>query len=146
MWTLMQWGPIQFEIYPLNFHEYDHHTGTAWARKDVMESIPQREWVGEDDEEIVFRGRIFPYHKIGGFNELEALDLTRRGGQAHLLMRGGIQNGTPLGWYVMERMNRQHSAIGPDGVGRVVNFDAILARVDVPPAPEYLSSMIALSA
>jgi hypothetical protein len=46
----------------------------------------------------------------------------------------------------MERMNRQHSAIGPDGVGRVVNFDAILARVDVPPAPEYLSSMIALSA
>jgi uncharacterized protein len=138
--TLCQWGIIQFRVFPLNFNELDHRTGTSWAKKEVVEAPPLREWTGEDDEEIRIRGKVFPY-RIGGFTQLEAFDNERRAGRPHALVRGGAEGGRSLGWFICDSLNRKHDYIGSEGVGRQINFEATFFRGDIPSDPEnYLSS------
>ena len=57
---LFQWGALQFDITPFNVHEADQMTATDWARKEIAGAAIYREWVGEGDEEITLRGRVFP--------------------------------------------------------------------------------------
>jgi phage protein U len=135
---LYQWGPLQFEVWPLNVHEFDHQTGTEWAHKLVVGAPVYREYTGEDDETINFRGRIFPY-RIGGMSELELLNATRRAGIANLLIRG---DGVIMGWYVCEKLMRSNKELSAEGVGQVIEFEADFARI---PSPEdgasYLSQL-----
>lgn len=130
---LYSWGTIQFEVSPLNVHESDHVTGTDWARKEIAGAGVYREWVGEGDEEIVLRGRIFP-QKLGGLSELEMLESFRRAGQAEQLMRG---DGQPMGWFVLERLARTHRFLDQSGVGQVIQFEATFMRCPVPDANEH---------
>jgi hypothetical protein len=67
--NLFSWGNIQFELQPFNIHEYDHETASDWAQKQIAGAPVYREWVGENDEIISFRGRVFPY-RIGGMGKL----------------------------------------------------------------------------
>lgn len=138
--TLAQWGPIQFQIFPLNIDRYDHFTGSDFARKDVLEAPPRREWVGERDEELNFHGRIFPLN-IGGFANLEALEAARGTGQAHVFVRGGGNYMQNLGWFVCEDLRRGHEHLSQDGIGRVIEFTAKFARVDIPQPSNYFASM-----
>lgn len=146
--TLMQWGPIPFQIYPLNIHQYDHTTGTDWSRKEIAGAAIYREWVGENDSEINLRGKVFPHfmsEKIrersnnqssGGLGHLDVLDNMRMLGQAHLLIRG---DGFKLGWFVMDKLSRGHSVLGPDGIGQQIEFQATFQRTPVPSGENYLS-------
>ena len=84
---LFQWGALQFDITPFNVHEADQMTATDWARKEIAGAAIYREWVGEGDEEITLRGRVFP-HRLGGLTELEILESFRRQGKAEQMMRG----------------------------------------------------------
>lgn len=153
--VLFQFGPIQFEVYPLNAHEMDHLTGTDWSRKEIAGAATYREWVGEGDEQINLRGRVFPHFfsamsgdragsiglgrsHTGGLRHLDILDNIRRLGQAHLLIRG---DGWKFGWFVIERLSRAHAALGADGVGQQINFDATFQRVPVPEAAGYFPSL-----
>jgi phage protein U len=61
-WVLFQWGPIQFQVFPLNVGQYSHATGTDWAKKEIAGSAMYREWVGEGDEQITIKGKIFPHY------------------------------------------------------------------------------------
>src|SRR5262245_49677814 len=126
--TLLQWSALQFQVHPLNIHEVDHHTQTDWARKEIAGAPIYREWVGENDEELYLRGRIFPY-RIGGLSELQVIEAMRRQGIAGLMVRG---DGVVLGWFVVERLIRTHQHLGIAGVGQQVNFEAIFVRVPVP--------------
>jgi phage protein U len=140
--TLFQWGPIQFQVWPLNVHEVDHETSSDWAHKEIVGAAIYREWVGENDERIFLRGQVFPY-RIGGFASLEMFEAHRRAHIIHMLMRGG-STGTAadnMGWFVCERLARSHTFLGAEGVGQQVAFEAIFARMPVPPADEYLGSM-----
>lgn len=143
--TLMKWGRIEFQVWPLNFHEYDHTTQSDYARKDVMASSPQREWTGEGDEEITLRGRIFPYHVRLGNNAMpaiNAMDGERRRHTANMLIRGASSHGDVLGWYVIDMLNRHHTLVGNEAVGRVVNFDARFLRVDIPDGATFANNML----
>ena len=128
---LYQWGLLQFQIFPLNVHELDHETSTDWAHKEIAGAAIYREWVGENDEQLYLRGRLFPY-RIGGMAEIEMFEATRRGGYANMMMRG---DGTVLGWFVCEKLVRSHTFLGAEGVGQQVAFEAIFARVPVPGNP-----------
>lgn len=130
--SLFMWGQLQFQVHPLNIHETDHSTATDWAKKEIAGAAIYREWVGENDEEIYFRGRLFPF-RIGGLENLEVLEAMRRKGVAALLMRG---DGVRLGWFVCERLVRAGTFLASDGIGQVINFEAILVRVPIPPAEE----------
>jgi phage protein U len=147
--TLYQWGPIQFQIYPLNVHQMDHTTQSDWARKEIAGAAQYREWVGEGDDEITLRGRVFPHYmaeKIrargsninssGGLGHLDVLDNMRRLGQAHLLIRG---DGYKLGWYILEKLSRGHTELGSDGIGQQIDFQGSFQRVPVPNPDSYFA-------
>ena len=86
---LYRWGPqIEFRTWPLNIFEMDHDSDTDFALKEIAGAAIYREWVGENDETIYFRGKLFPY-RIGGMNEIEIFEANRRAGIAQLLIRGG---------------------------------------------------------
>ncbi len=140
---LMKWGPVIFEVFPLNIGEIDHTTGTDWAKKEIAGAAYYREWVGEGDEEIHLRGKLYPYWLVhngyahgsrGGISHLDMLDNMRRLGQAHLLIRG---DGWSLGWYVMERLSRGHTFLTPEGLGQQITFETVFQRVPVPEASDY---------
>jgi phage protein U len=135
--TLFRWGTLEFKVWPLNVHEVDHETGTDWAQKEVVGAAIYREWVGENDEKIHFRGLLFPY-RIGGFSMVNVLDSMRRAGMAQLLMRG---DGIPLGWFVIERLMRAHTFLSSEGVGRQIAFEAEFVRVPVPEPSSFFSAV-----
>jgi phage protein U len=136
--ALYMWGTLAFEVWPLNVHEIDHETDTDWAQKEIAGSAIFREWVGENDENLYFRGKIFPY-RIGGMGALEMMEAYRRKGVAQALIRGGANMGTHLGWYVIEKLVRAHKFLSSEGVGQVIEFEAVFTRVPVPgdPAGHY---------
>lgn len=153
---LFNWGPVQFEIYPLSVNEVQHLTGTDWARKEIAGAPMYREWVGEGDEEIQLRGKIYPHFIVqnmrsrittgaaqqavtGGVRELDTMDNMRRLGQAHVLMRG---DGWHFGWFVIESLSRAHSFLAQDGIGQQIVFDVKFVRVPVPnDASNYFPSI-----
>jgi phage protein U len=134
---LMQWGNIQFMVQPLNYHEMEHETATDWAHKEIAGAAIYREWVGENDETIYMRGKLFPY-RIGGLAQIELLDSYRRQGMANLLMRG---DGRTMGWFVCEKLVRSHTNISFEGIGQQIEFNAVMVRVPVPAADTYFSTM-----
>lgn len=134
---LMQWGTLPFQVWPLNYHEMDHETETDWAKKAIAGASIYREWVGENDEMIHLRGRLFPY-RIGGMTAVESFDSQRRAGMANLLIRG---DGTWLGWFVVERLVRNHTFISFEGVGQQIFFEAIFARVPTPNPQTYMPTL-----
>ena len=132
--AMYQWGPLAFEVWPLNIHEFDHETDTDWAQKEIVGSAIYREWVGENDENLYFRGKVFPY-RIGGMSEIELMEATRRKGIAQAMIRSGAEQGTHLGWYVIEKLVRSHKFLSTEGVGQVIEFEAVFTRVPVPDDP-----------
>ena len=136
--VLYEWGTLQFTVWPLNIHEVDHETDTDWAQKEIAGSAIFREWVGENNESLYLRGKIFPY-RVGGMSELELLEAARRRGMAQAMIRGGRTTGTHLGWYVVEKLVRTHTFLSAEGVGQQIAFEAIFTRVPVPddPANQY---------
>lgn len=133
----MSWGDILFQVQPLNFDEMDHQTETDYAHKEIAGAAIYREWVGENDELLHVRGKLFPY-RIGGMAQIEKFDAYRRAGYANLIMRG---DGRTMGWFVCQKLTRNHSYISFEGVGQQVQFEAVMARVPVPKADTYLSTM-----
>jgi uncharacterized protein len=146
--TLMTWGPIQFQIYPLNIHAYEHTSETDWARKEIAGAAIYREWVGENDTDINIHGKVFPHfmskkmrekgtqQSSGGLGHLDVLDNMRLLGQAHLLMRG---DGYKIGWFVMGKFSRGHQSLGSDGIGQQIEFQATFHRVPVPAPETYMA-------
>ena len=61
-WVLFQWGPIQFQVYPFNVGQLSHNTGADWAKKEIAGAAMYREWVGENDELITLKGKVFPHY------------------------------------------------------------------------------------
>ena len=135
--VLYQWGAIQFIVVGLNTHELDHDTETDWAQKDIVNAAIYREWVGENDETMYIRGRIFPY-KIQGMTQLEAFELQRRAGIVNQLMRG---DGLIMGWFACQKLVRGHTFLSAEGVGQQIAFETVLVRVPVPPADERITEL-----
>jgi hypothetical protein len=139
-WVLFQWGPMQFQVYPFNVDNYSHHTAADWAKKEIAGAAMYREWVGENDEMITLKGKVFPHYfarqernrglkSAGGLLHLDVLDNMRRLGQAHILIRG---DGWHFGWFIIESLQRGHSLLAADGIGQQIDFEAAFQRVPVP--------------
>lgn len=138
--VLYQFGlALFFQVWPFNVHETTHTTQTDWSRKEIAGAPIFREWVGEGDEEITLRGRVFPHVYQGrglgsGLGHLDLLDEMRRYGKANILMRG---DGISLGWFVIERLSRGNHFLDQQGIGQQIDFEATFARVPAPPAETF---------
>jgi hypothetical protein len=130
--VLYQWGPLQFKVWPFNVHEFDHESDTDWAQKEIAGAAIYREWVGENDETLYFRGKLFPY-RLGGQGAMEEFEACRRAGLAQLLLRGG-NPGTVLGWFICEKLVRSNTFLSGEGLGQQIAFETQLTRV---PTPQY---------
>lgn len=149
---LMQWSLMQWRVWPNNIHEIDHSTSSDWARKEILGTPVYREWVGEKDEELHIRGKLFPYFYAarlasmpGGTSNLDSglatiqvFDNMRKAGIVDVLIRG---DGAKLGWYVVDRLTRQHRYLGPDGIGREIDFEAVFVRVPTPDPKVYMAQL-----
>ena len=60
-YVMFQWGPIQFQVFPMGVDQMSHATGADWAKKEIAGAAMYREWVGENDENITLKGRVFPH-------------------------------------------------------------------------------------
>jgi len=135
--TLYVWGEVQWTNIEFNTHEIDHETSTDWAHKEIAGAPIYREWVGENDELVYIRGMVFPY-RIRGLSMLEMFEAKRRQGIADMIVRG---DGRPMGWFVCEKLIRQHHFLSTEGVGQQITFEAIFARVPVPVSDQYFSNV-----
>jgi phage protein U len=134
---LYKWGPLSFRTWPVNVYELDHDTDTDWAQKEIAGAAIYREWVGENDETIFFRGKLFPY-RLGGFAEIEIFEANRRAGLAQMLLRG-TNPSFNMGWFVCEKLVRSHTFLSAEGIGQQIAFEAQMARV---PTPSYQETFL----
>ncbi len=135
---LTQLGACQFQVAPFNFHETDHESGADFAEHPVLGRAPPLEFVGEAPETWSIRGRLFP-EKFGGLSDLAVMQGMGRSGVPQFYMRG---DGVPLGWVVILRVNEKSTYIGPDGVGRVIEFEAHLKRSSGPSAAGIFNALV----
>jgi uncharacterized protein len=119
-------GGVAFEVWPLNTHEVEKSSEAGFAEKAVVGRRPILEFVGEGPQTFRIGGRLFP-QKLGGLDELRALDEHRINGKALPLMRG---DGTPMGWFVIESLRERSAMLDARGVGKVIEFDVSLKRAD----------------
>ena len=132
---LYQLGGVQFEVRPFNTHETSGDGEASFAEKPVMGRRPPLEFVGEGPQTKTLQCRIFP-KEWGGLSQLSLLHAQRRAGKAQPLMRG---DGTPEGWFVIDRINERASYLDADGVGKVIEVDVSLRRSDPPGAGSLFS-------
>jgi phage protein U len=137
---LYQWGQIAFEVMPMNVHEVEESAKMEFAKKEILGTQPPREATGEDDQEMVLRGRLYP-HKIGGLDEFEAFQLLTRKGLAQNMTRG---DGRVLGWFQCLQVHKVSTYLRRDGIGQVINFEAQFMKAPVPGGDEYFASLYSL--
>lgn len=137
---LYAFGPLEFEVAPFNVHEIDRSASADFAAKDLLGTRKGHEFVGEGDETINMRGTLFP-EKIGGLAGLDLLDAMRSAGAPQMLMRG---DGKPFGWFIVIRVRESGSHIDAKGVGRKIEFEIELKRVDKPSAADFIASLFTL--
>lgn len=139
---LMQLGAVQFDVVPINTHEYDHAGSASFAAHPVVGAMPPLEAVGEGQESWTIRGKLFP-HRFGGLAELDTLHAMRRAQQPQFLMRG---DGVPMGWVVIIRVQEKSSYLDREGVGRVIEFDVSVRRSQPPNAAGMFNALVSLFA
>lgn len=137
---LAQIGACQFTVAPFNMHETDHDAAARFASHEVLGRMPPLEFVGEGAEGWMIRGRLFP-EKFGGLSEMATMQAMRRSGSAQFFMRG---DGVPMGWVVIDKVTERSSYIGPNGVGRVIEFEASLKRADGPSAAGIFNALVSI--
>jgi hypothetical protein len=133
-------GPLVFEVAPFNTHEVNRTHAADFAAKDLLGRRKSHEFVGAGDEKIEMHGKLFP-QKLGGLDGLALLDGMRASGTPYMLLRG---DGTPLGWFVIERVQEKSSHLDAKGVGRLIEFDIELTRDDAPSPANYLAGLFSL--
>lgn len=134
---LGMFGPIMFEIQPVNFTDTSREATAGFAEKSVVGRRQPLEFVGDQSETVSISVKLFPFH-FGGLDEIEILDDIRKAGKPQYYMRG---DGTAMGWFVLETMSESSSSIGPGGVGREVDVELSLKRCDPPGEADFYASI-----
>lgn len=138
---LMQVGPLQFDIAPLNAHQTTREAKTDYAKKDVIGRRKIYEYVGEGDESFVVEGRLFPF-KLGGLGALALLNTIRVSGMPQFVVRG---DGAALGWFVIISAREVGTYLHASGVGQQIELSVTLERADSPGALGAFTNLFGLA-
>jgi phage protein U len=136
---LGQLGSVTFEVWPVNIHETDRQAAADHVAKDVLGTLRPREFVGEGDDQITLRGRLFPETFGGSTDELHAMRIS---GTAQVHVRG---DGRSMGWWLIERVSERASYLDRQGRGRVIEFEVSMVRAAPPSPASYLSTLLRLA-
>lgn len=138
---LLQIGPLQFDVAPMNAHELTRDAAADYARKDIIGRRKGYEFVGEGDEKRTIKGKLFPL-KTGGLGALQLLHSLRQSGTAQYLVRG---DGAALGWFVITNVGEVHTYLDRNGVGQVIEVTVSIERADSPGAQAAFASLFGLA-
>jgi len=138
---LLQIGPLQFDIAPMNAHQITRERDTDYARKEVIGRRKIYEHVGEGDDKLTIIGKLFPF-KSGGSGALQLLHTLRETGTAQYVMRG---DGYVMGWFVITKVGEVHQHLSTDGVGQQIDVTILIERADSPGAVAAFASLFGLS-
>jgi len=138
---LLQVGPLQFDVAPFNAHEIAHEAATEFAKKPVVGRRKIYEWVGEDEEKLKIKGKLFPF-KIGGLGSLQLMQTLRQSGAPQYVVRG---DGTVLGWYNIMECNTIDKHLSVDGIGEEIEVETVLERADSPGAAASFFNIFGLA-
>jgi uncharacterized protein len=138
---LLQLGPLQFSIAPMNAHELSRTASTDFAKKEVVGRRKIYEHMGEGDDERTIKGKLFPF-KTGGLGALELMHQIRESGAPQLLVRG---DGMVMGWFVITKIIEEHKFLSVDGVGQQIDVAVSIERADSPGAIAAFTSLFGLA-
>lgn len=138
---LLQIGPLQFDVQPFNAHEIVHDAATDYAKKDVVGRRRIYEHVGEGDEVLTIKGRLFPF-KIGGLGAMQLLQRLQASGTAQYVVRG---DGYAMGWFVITKVNAVSTHLSRDGVGQKIDVVITIERADSPSAAGAFFNLFGLA-
>jgi phage protein U len=138
---LLQVGPLQFTIDPLNAHAIERSASTEFAKKDVIGRRKIYEHTGEGDDRYTVHGRLFPY-KLGGLGALALAHTVREQASPQMVVRG---DGKVLGWFVITEITERQEYLAGDGVGQMIEMELIMERADSPTPQGYFSSLMGLA-
>lgn len=138
---LLQVGPLQFDIAPLNAEKVAHDAKTDFAKKDVVGRRKIYEHVGEGDETLVIHGTLFPF-KLGGLGALALAQALRVSAAPQYVVRG---DGACLGWYVIVQILDTHDFLHSTGVGQKIEVAVHLERADSPGAVSSFTDLFGLA-
>ena len=139
--TLLNIGPLQFEIDPLNAHAIDRSASAEFARKDVIGRRQVYEHTGEGADKYTIRGRLFPL-RLGGLGVLALAHTIREKGSAQMAIRG---DGLVLGWFVITDIEEGHTYLSADGVGQLIEVTVEMERTDAPSQQQYFSDLMSMA-
>ncbi len=145
---LWQVGPLTISRRPYNIEEWSWEASASWAKKELLGRRPDREFTGEGEEKLTLKGRLHPFNRraIAGLSSLELAHSLCRTGQPVFVTRA---DGRVFGFYGIESVKEDHSAIGPHtgGIGQQIDHELNLVPVGQPgvgPATDLLSQLISL--
>ena len=124
---LMALGPVVFDRVS-NLTETSLEVGAAFAKHDVVGGDPVYEAMGGEGASFTLTGQIHPEH-FGVNGALARLEAAEAAQTPLPLMRGDF---VPVGWVVIEKLQRQDKTLGFHGVGREIDFTVSLIRVGRP--------------
>lgn len=133
-------GTVAFEVWPVNVTEVSKQSEAGIVEKPVIGRRPPLEFVGDGPETVTMTVKLFP-EKLGGLSAIDRLASMRLAGIPQHLMRG---DGTPMGFFMVDKITEKSTYLGPNGVGRVIDIDLSLRRADAPSAGDALASIIEL--
>lgn len=133
-------GSLTFTVAPFNASEIERVSAMDFAKKELLGRRRGHERVGEGEEQITLHGSIFP-ETLGGLDGLALLDSMRAQGVPQMLIRG---DGTPLGWFLIERVRETGRHLNAQGVAKQIEFTVELTRDDKPSPENFLASLFSL--
>lgn len=125
---LMSLGDFVFEVNTAPFETHSHSASQRIGSNNRYNQRPAQQHTGQGDETRTINGTIYPCH-TGGASNLNTLNKMADTGEASILVTG---TGDILGWYLIKKIDQNHSHLTPDGISQKITFTLDLVRTDEP--------------
>lgn len=129
--TLATLGPIVFALSKRTFEELTRQNEYRWAKLERLGRRPARQWIGEGDDQITFRGTVYPLLDVAGNGRVVGIWKIEE-------MRQVASQGTPLdfidgmgnvyGRFCIEAIREIQTHLLDNGAPRKQEFDMSIAR------------------
>lgn len=125
--ALLTLGSHAFSILPMNLQRIESEITMNWPAIARFGGPVARQATGQGEHETRLTGLLFP-ETFGGMGEYRALKQTAlRMRPVPMVGLGAGDVGTLFGQVVILKVHDLQDYIGPDGVGRRVGFDVVVA-------------------
>ncbi|WP_249962224.1 phage tail protein [Histophilus somni] len=121
---LMSLGMFVFGLHTAPFEQLSRNSQWRWQSHNRTGADLAYQFTGRGEESITLTGVLMP-EISGGVDQLDMLRQMADQGEPHLLTAG---SGEVYGYYVIESLSENHSALLIDGTAQKIEFSLALKR------------------